>query len=1254
MSLLRKKDCTLVAMNIHPRTVREHFLLFLLHTYAWTFFGVEPISVIVDINSTDDQNCCKKNEFTKCNSIEQAYECVKGKSNVTIIIQNNSITLNQQLCFIEVSNIAIQGIVDTQGNVPIVHCIGQAGIYVEGSSNIYFSNFTLTLCIINSSNYLSAVMFKNSSNIDILYVTLQESNASGLTLLDCYGKINLTSVNFTNNGKTITSCTHKKSSLNIVIINIDYFGKYNIRYCVFENNTNDNRNCVRSKYRGMIRWGDIKQGGGMRIILATNYSCGHNISLDHCHFINNEASYGAGLHLQFQNNSEHNVIQIHNTTFLRNVAHRGGGGLEINFLTERKINKTNKVLVEKTMFLSNKAQYGGGLSVLVLYSDVQYLPGNSIMTFRNCTWDNNIGTSISPAVDIAPYVKKNSERHGYLPILCFHNIKVINNFAKDVEHRGHTQTENSGVFLITELKVHFYGDIFFQNNSPSALQAISSGIILNSHTKMTFDNNSGINGGAIALYGFSYIYLSRNVRLFFLNNTASDSGGGIYYHGIDQHEFITGYNCFIETDNGRPENISLIFEDNKARSGKWIYSESFYNCIHNCHELKYYHPLTFANITECLGVIKSPKESHAITSSAQNFSLEKILKIYSVIPGERFSVPFHALDELHQKVSPLISVTAANTSSNIGFEEQYTINGNLVAIGQENSRTTVDVTVIGLRSIFFEFELETIPCPPGFVFKNNTCQCGNVKNKGFKQIVYCDQNFRAHLDKEYWVGYIPQSSFNYSDLYFSPCLVPICNFSLSHLPRSATDLNQLVCGPNRSGIMCGKCVANTSVYFHSQRYSCRSNKYCDYGPLFFFLSEILPIALFFLVVVIFDFTFTSGNIVGFLFFSQYFEPLILPTDSTLLTIFQFPYKLFYGIFNLEYFNVEYTAYCLWKGLDTQDVIAIKYVSIIFSFVLVLMLVLLLESGRCSTICNFRSQISKKYSFLHGLSAFLAICYIQCTKTSFLILRYAIPEGLNGKYHHWYTYYGGMPYFQGKHLVYSIVAIFSLIIVTILPTMVLLLHPLLLQLLSLCKLSEHCLVLKTLQILRIQKCIPFLDCFQSCYKDRYRFFSGLHYVYRVSLLICFMTTGSFSSLLLYVQLFLSLFLGTHALVQPYKKKLHNTLDSLIFLNLSLINLLNIFIYNNIKTTKLTSHELMYSSTIGFRIIQTFLLMLPMLVCIIWLLWKLSRYLKKHRLSDTGEDYDKLQQDHIIGSTERGDCGPPSAAGRDTSEMCDCTE
>ena len=1223
--------------------------LILLYLSLLSSVTTEPTSVTIHVNSDALDKSCSISEDTHCSTIEAAYNLLQGRSYATILIESN-VTLSQELHFINVSNIAISGpVVHLEGYLPVIECTGPAGIYVENASTIHLSNLILTQCMFNSSDYLSAITFTTSSDIDIAHVAILRSHASGLTLLNCHGDITLTAVNFTQNGKIENSCNHKSGALNIEIMEDNLQkGAYNIRYCVFQDNLNKGRHeCIYIESSSKVHWAVSRLGGGMRVILGGNGSSGHSINLDYCKFVSNVAKYGGGIYTQFQDNCEGNKIYLNNTIFYKNTANESGGGFNMNFITDRSIIKTNVVHVENSVFLGNTARYGGGLIITSTFSDVQYKPGENIY-FQNCRWDSNIGKAVSPAVDIAPYVHSNSERHGYLPVPQFQDIQISNNVAGYKKHMGLIDTRhiNSGVFLITESTVHFSGHVTFTSNFPSAMQAVSGVIVLDANTIIEFHNNSGINGGAIALYGFSHIYLMESINLIFQNNTVSGYGGAIYYHGIDQRDFLTGLSCFIEIKDYEKNNITFVFEGNEAQAGKWIYAETYYTCIQRLH-LSNVHPLSWDNITACFGMGTQEKEHRAIMSSAQHFTLQKLNSSYAVIPGEPFKVSFELIDELNEIVTPLLSFT---THSPIFFKPPYTINGNMLAVGQPNSKAKVTVTVLGLRSIFFEFDLETLFCPPGYVFNKNVCVCGNEPPQGYNQILSCNA-FRAYMKQQYWVGYIPEISKEYTNLYFAPCLAPICNSLTSQLPRNISDLNEIICGPIRTGIMCGKCK-NTTVFFHSNTYSCRDHGYCHFGPLLYILSELFPLTVFFLVVIVFDMTFTSGSIVGFIFFSQYFEQLIQPADYAILKFVQVPYKLYYGIFNLEYFNVEVLSYCLWKNLNIQDIIVFKYVTVIFSFALVMMLIALLRSGRCTTICNFRSQISKKYSYVHGLSAFLAICYIQCTKTSFLILRYARPEGLNGTYHQRYTYYGGLKYFQGIHLIYGILAIFSLITVTILPVIVLLLHPLLLQLLSVCKLSEHWLVLNLLQFLRFQYLIPFLDCFQSCYKDRYRFFSGLYYVYRIALLMCFTTAESFSVLVLYVQILLSLFLGVHALVHPYKKQLHNKLDSLVFLNLCLINVFNIVNNTYIKAANLLGYELNDNSSVYLQVTQTFLLYLPMLVSMCWIFGELFQHCRS-KILETTENNDILQEDHILDNEDRDELSSRSSDGRDNCELNDCS-
>ena len=88
------------------------------------------------------------------------------------------------------------------------------------------------------------------------------------------------------------------------------------------------------------------------------------------------------------------------------------------------------------------------------------------------------------------------------------------------------------------------------------------------------------------MYSFSNIFVATNTLLEFINNTAAEYGGGIYYLTSDQHDFISGMDCFIQYE-GQEEiakrNVTFIFSGNVARSGGTsIYAESFLNCNRLC------------------------------------------------------------------------------------------------------------------------------------------------------------------------------------------------------------------------------------------------------------------------------------------------------------------------------------------------------------------------------------------------------------------------------------------------------------------------------------------------------------------------------------------------------------------------------------------------------------------------------------------------------------------------------------------------
>jgi len=128
--------------------------------------------------------------------------------------------------------------------------------------------------------------------------------------------------------------------------------------------------------------------------------------------------------------------------------------------------------------------------------------------------------------------------------------------------------------------------------------------------------------------------------------------------------------------------------------------------------------------------------------------------------------------------------------------------------------------------------------------------------------------------------------------------------------------------------------------------------------LFYILSEVIPVVIFFIVVVNFDISFTSGDFVGFIFFTQHldqFDVYINPFFTSL----QVPHRLFYGLFNMEFFTVDWLSFCLWKGANILDVITFKFLTIMIAFVLVLILVALMKKNHCRMLWEVRSQLGAK-------------------------------------------------------------------------------------------------------------------------------------------------------------------------------------------------------------------------------------------------------------------------------------------------------
>ena len=159
-----------------------------------------------------------------------------------------------------------------------------------------------------------------------------------------------------------------------------------------------------------------------------------------------------------------------------------------------------------------------------------------------------------------------------------------------------------------------------------------------------------------------------------------------------------------------------------------------------------------------------------------------------------------------------------------------------------------------------------------------------------------------------------------------------------------------------------------SVYYHSNSYYCRPNSMCRLGFLLYVVSEIIPVTLLFMIVLFFNVKFTSGALNGFIFFFQFIDTMLIDANGFISThkvldTFTSIYLFTYGMFNLNFFAIDRLSFCqsIWKGANTLDIFAFKYVTVVYSIILVLVIVLLKKFGKEIFSCYKSRNCSKSSS-----------------------------------------------------------------------------------------------------------------------------------------------------------------------------------------------------------------------------------------------------------------------------------------------------
>ena len=508
---------------------------------------------------------------------------------------------------------------------------------------------------------------------------------------------------------------------------------------------------------------------------------------------------------------------------------------------------------------------------------------------------------------------------------------------------------------------------------------------------------------------------------------------------------------------------------------------------------------------------------------------------------------------------------------------------------------------------------DTDPCPPWFIQQeiagDNTtveCVCG-PPTVG----IICDlKTCNTSLHIRHCMTYDPVTR----SQVVGDCFLKSMRNSITILPSNVSELNNFMCeGFNREGQLCGECKKGYGPALLTD-YNCAkcSTKNKKYGWALYLLIGFLPITVFYLVIVMFQVSATSGPLNVFIFSAQIIASLMngnklvftaYTSKSLPFHIMQQMFITFYGVWNLDFFRSVIPPFCVSENITTLHALALQYLPAFYPLLLIVVTYALIEVHDRNVrvvvwmwrpfhwcLAPFQKSLkwNPKASIVTTFATFLTLAYTKVIIVSVGLLGGTKVTDIRGNSSQYLMVAPTVPYFGKEHLPFAIFAVAILSTFVTLPPLLLISYP-----------------TKTFQ--KLLGCLKirwpalhiFADVFQGCYKNRtdgkydYRWFAAFYLTVRIILfVICVIPNiGVLGWTIGVIVLGISSLM--FALLRPYKKNWLNILDSLILASLGLAAL---WIVYNLET------EGRWFQLIGF------IASIPLVYFVVYVAYKIISWLR----------------------------------------------
>ena len=469
----------------------------------------------------------------------------------------------------------------------------------------------------------------------------------------------------------------------------------------------------------------------------------------------------------------------------------------------------------------------------------------------------------------------------------------------------------------------------------------------------------------------------------------------------------------------------------------------------------------------------------------------------------------------------------------------------------------------------------TVPhCPVWFFYNaiSEQCECYDTifnfkgPNHAYPNAIKCARQ-RAFIAYNYYVTHSKNEGlvFSYSFYYDANGLnKPVGEAGFIELPVNISELNDSMCQPaNRKGILCSECIDGFGPSATSPRFKCTNCTIaCAYSVVIYLLSQLVPVTIFYFIVLIFQINLTSSPMVCFIFYSQlvFIVANFTIGDPDQMKYQMFIVSIFHGVWNLDFVRYIIPPFCISPNLNILYIFYLQNVSTIFPFILILITWVCIKLHSYNYFIfvwmwraiNRIFKVVKKptRTVIDTFATFFLLLYV---KLAFVLLLSVFPFEVYYIDENTYTVSitlqtpldPTVKYLSKSHIPQLILSILILLLAILLPVLLLAFYPVR---------SFRLLLFKCCSSRFMASLNIFVEKFYSCYRDGLdggrdmRSFASLYFI--ITLVIYIMWRNAYQFYLLTVLFIVCSFLII--IVQPYKETYMAITDSLILANAAILS------------------------------------------------------------------------------------------------------